>query len=79
MHIPLQTGKSITLTAKVYPAEAEQKVTWSIKEHDGCPSAKINASTGVLTAGKNDSGSVTVLASVPGIQPEEVEVTVPIS
>ena len=59
----LQPGKSVTLTAKVNPVQAEQKVTWSITGRSGCPGATINEKTGALKAGPNDYGYVTVRAT----------------
>jgi Subtilisin-like serine proteases len=55
-------GTSTTLEFKVLPAEAEQKVTWSISSRTGCYGTTIDSKTGLLNVAAGDSGSVTVKA-----------------
>ncbi|MGN0812896.1 MAG: Ig-like domain-containing protein [Candidatus Coproplasma sp.] len=66
-------GRTITLTATVLPANAENKtVTWAIKS--GSEYAEINSSTGVLTG--KAQGSVTITATADGVTSEDFGVTV---
>ena len=71
----LIAGKSLTLTAIVSPAEADQTVKWYIKTRTGCPGVSINEKTGMLKTSASDSGSVTVMASVSG-KSAEVKINV---
>lgn len=77
----LISGKSYTLTAKVLPAEANQKVIWEM------PEDKMNGdfrgtsidSRGVLKTGAKDEGTVTVYARAaddPNIKSLGVEIKV---
>ena len=53
-------GKSFTLSAKVSPAEASQKIIWSV-DKGACAGTSISK-TGALKSGKNDKGTITVYA-----------------
>ena len=57
-------GKSFTLSAKVSPAEASQKIIWSI-DKGACAGTSISK-TGALKTGKNDNGTITVYAYSEG-------------
>ena len=61
----LISGRKYTLTAKVLPAEANQKVLWKFENIEGCPNTKISANTGLLTTSAKDNGSITVTAYSP--------------
>jgi len=59
-------GKSLTLHAKVIPAEAEQTVYWGITDRQGGGyNTEINRVTGILKVGKNETGAVCVQAYTP--------------
>ncbi len=53
-------GKSFTLSAKVYPADASQKIIWKV-DNGVCAGTSISK-TGALKTGKNDNGTITVYA-----------------
>ncbi len=58
----LISGKSFTLTAKVLPAEANQKLIWQITDMNGAFSGTSVNNSGALKTGAKDKGIVTVRA-----------------
>ena len=61
----LISGRKYTLTAKVLPAEANQKVLWKFENIEGCDNTKISENTGLLTTSAKDNGLITVTAYSP--------------
>ena len=75
----LISGKSYTLSAKVYPDEANQKVTWDIVKGNDCKGTSLGTKTGALKTGKNDNGTITVLAYSADDTAKSVEVQIQIA
>lgn len=78
----LMSGKSYTLTAKVLPAEANQKVTWEMPEDEmnGDFRGTSIDSRGMLKTGAKDKGTVTVYArAADGSDIESTEVKIEVA
>lgn len=56
-------GRSLKLSAKVYPEEADQSVTWRIESQQGCGGTTINTKTGEIKTKATDHGLIDVSAT----------------
>ena len=74
----LISGRKYTLTAKVLPAEANQKVLWKLENIDGCAKTKISENTGLLTTSASDKGEIKITAYCADDDSKSASIVIPV-